>query len=56
MQTVHLYIIKISTISKQTEPSFHLGSSPRTIIRNFHNDFRAYGALGTNHATILHRN
>ena len=31
-------------------------SSPRSTIGNFHNDFWAYGALGTNHATILHRN
>ena len=52
MQTVHLSFIKISTISKQTEPSFHLSSSPRSTIGNFHNDFWAYGALGTNHATV----
>ena len=31
-------------------------SSPRSTIGNFHNDFWAYGALGTNHATILHQN
>jgi len=30
-------------------------SSPRIIIGCFYNDFWAYGALGSNHATILHR-
>ena len=31
-------------------------SSPRIIIRCFHNGFWAYGALGANHAPILHLN
>jgi len=56
MQTVHISFIKISTISKQTEPSFQLSLFTRSTMGNFHNDFWAYGALGTNHAPILHRN
>ena len=31
-------------------------SSPRSTIGNFHNDFWPNDPLGTNHATILHRN
>ena len=57
MQTVQLSFLKISTISKQTKPSFHLSQTfTRSTIRCVQNGFLAYGALGANHVPILHRN
>ena len=100
MQTMHLPCIRINTISKLTEPSFHLslftqeyqivhpkwflrlwcirrkmctylalkltmstnGQKQDSILhssstnRCFQNGFLDYGALGANHAHILHRN
>jgi hypothetical protein len=56
MQTVHLYCIKISTISKQTDPSFHLSLFILEYKHVRQNGFLDYSALGTNYALILHRN
>jgi hypothetical protein len=53
-QTVHLSCVKISTIPKQTEMSFHLSLEPRSAIRFVQNDFYAYGMIGANRAPILH--
>ena len=36
--------------------AFTWASITRSTIGNFHNDFWAYGALGTNHAAIMHQN
>ena len=55
-QTVHLSCIKISTISKSTEQSFHLSLLPRSSIGSVQNHFLAYAALCANLAPILHRN
>ena len=57
MQTMQLSCITISTISKQTESSFHLSLfSEEYPIGCVQNGFLVYGALGTNHAPILHQN
>jgi hypothetical protein len=55
-QTVQLSWLKISTISKRTETSFHLSLSPRSTIRCIQNDFWGYGIFGANRAPILHWN
>ena len=54
MQTMHLPCIRISTISKLTEPSFHLSLfiQDYQIVRS--KWFLDYGALGANCAPILH--
>jgi hypothetical protein len=54
-QTVHLSCVKISTITKQTESSFYLTTSPRSTIGCIQNDFWGYVMFGTNYAPILHR-
>jgi hypothetical protein len=51
----HLSCVKISTISKWTESSFHLSLTPRSTIGGVQNDFWAYGTFGANRAPILHR-
>jgi len=56
MQTMHLSCIKISTISKQTGPSFHLSLFTFEYQQIFQNGFLDYGALGANYAPILHQN
>ena len=53
VRTVHLSCVKISTISKRTEISFHLISSHRSTIGCVQNDFWTYGTFGANHAPIL---
>jgi hypothetical protein len=55
-QTMHLSCVKISTIPKQTEMSFHLSLEPRSAIRFVQNDFCAYSMIGANRAPILHGN
>jgi hypothetical protein len=54
-QTVHLSWVKISTISKQTETSFHLSPSSTSTIRCVQNDFWPYGTFSANRAPILLR-
>jgi hypothetical protein len=49
-QTVHLSCVKISTISKWTESSFHLSLAPRSTIRGVQNDFEPMVRL----AQIVH--
>jgi len=56
MQTVHLSCIKISTMSKQTRPSFHLSLFTFEYQQIFQNGFSDYGALDANCAPILHQN
>jgi hypothetical protein len=53
-KTVHLSWFKISTISKQTEMSFHLSLEPTSDVRCVQNDLCAFGMFGANHAPILH--
>jgi hypothetical protein len=55
-QTMQLSSIKISTITKWIEMSFHLILKPRSAIRFIRNDLCAYGTIGANRAPILHRN
>jgi hypothetical protein len=52
-QTVYLSCIKISTVSKWTELSFHWVMSPRCTIGCIQNAFWAYGTFITNRAPIL---
>jgi hypothetical protein len=52
-QTMHLSCIKISTISKQNGPSFHLSLFTFEYQQIFQNGFLDYGALGANCAPIL---
>jgi hypothetical protein len=54
-KTVHLSWVKISTISKRIEMSFHLSLEPTSAIRCVQNDLCAYGTFGANRAPILHR-
>jgi hypothetical protein len=54
-QTVHLSCVKISTISKWTQPTFHFSLTPKSTIDCVQNDFWAYRTFGANHAPILHR-
>jgi len=56
MQTVQLSFLKISTISKQTKPSFHLSPFTRSTIKCVQNGLLAYGALGANRVPISHQN
>jgi hypothetical protein len=53
-QTMYLYWIKISTISKQPKRASIWALSPRSTIRCVQNDFWAYGTIGTNCAPIVH--
>jgi hypothetical protein len=54
-QTVHLSCIEISTISKETEASFHLTTSSRRSIKCSQKDFCAHGTFGANCAPIAKR-
>jgi hypothetical protein len=55
-QTMDLSCIKVSTISKQAESSFHLRLiTYRCTFGCVQNNFEAYGTSGANHAAILHR-
>ena len=53
--TAHLSCVKISTISKRTETSFHLSLVTQENHRCVKNDVYACGMFGANHAPILHR-
>jgi hypothetical protein len=53
VQTVHLSCVKISTISKETETSFHLTPSPRSSIVYTQIDYRANGMFIPIRAPIL---
>ena len=53
MHTMHLSCIKICTISKQIKPSFHL-TLYTEVPKGTSKMVLDYGALGTNHAPILH--
>jgi hypothetical protein len=54
-QTIHLYCVKISTISKQKKQASTRASSPRCTIEWVQNDSWAYGMFGANRAPILHQ-
>jgi len=56
MQNMHLPCIRISTISKLTKLSFHLSLITQEYQQVLKNGFLDFGALGANHAHILHRN
>jgi hypothetical protein len=52
VQTVQLSCIEISTISKESEMSFHLTTSSRSSNRCTHNDFQTYGMFIPNCAPM----
>jgi hypothetical protein len=54
-QTVHLSCVKISTISKRTESSFHLSLISKEYHRVRPKRFMSRGTFATNSAPILHR-
>ena len=56
LQIMHLSCIKISTISKIDQTEHPLEPLHRSTNRCFKNGFLDYGALGANHAPILHQN
>jgi hypothetical protein len=53
-QTVQESCIKSSTISRKTEPSFHLSHITTSPIECVQNDFYAYGVFGANREPILY--
>jgi hypothetical protein len=54
LQTMHLFWVKISNISKWTEMSCHLNLVTSEYHRVHLNDCWDYGTFGTNYASILH--
>ena len=56
LQIMHLSCIKIITISKQIKPSFHMSLFTEVPTGASKMVFQSMGALGANHAHILHRN
>jgi len=48
--------LRLALSPNRPNRAFTWASSHTSTIGNFHNGFWAYGALGTNHAPILHRN
>jgi hypothetical protein len=54
-QTMHLSCVEINTISKHTEPIFHLIYPTWEYHLLCQSDFRAYGTFGENYAPILPR-
>jgi hypothetical protein len=55
-QTVHQSCLKISTISKRTEMSFHLSLITKVYLRFVQNDFCANGKWGPNRAPYTDTN